>query len=71
MTAGKNQKLEFSRPQKAVTRVIENEAAVGNAFFGVVWPGWRHSRFISGHCDCSAREASGFPAHTALAIPQD
>jgi len=39
MTAGKNQKLEFSRPQKAVTRVIENEAATGNSFDGAVWRG--------------------------------
>jgi hypothetical protein len=28
MAAGTNQKLELSRPQSAVTRVIENEAAM-------------------------------------------
>jgi hypothetical protein len=33
MTAGKNQKLALSRPQNAVTRVSENDAAIRNSLF--------------------------------------
>jgi hypothetical protein len=39
MTVGTNQKLEFRRSHNAVTRVIENEAAMGNSCVGVMWLG--------------------------------
>tara|TARA_R110002050_G_scaffold177763_3_gene310886 strand:+ start:160 stop:402 length:243 start_codon:yes stop_codon:yes gene_type:complete len=37
MTAGTNQKLEFSRSQIAMIRVIENEATMTNSFLIANW----------------------------------